>query len=59
MDPADRTSRRIDAAWLILCGVASSLWIVTASARLGPTFDETIYLDKGLQTWRGGSHRLA
>ena len=39
-----------------LCLVASSIWCVTAAARLGPTFDEPLYITRGLERWRTGSH---
>jgi hypothetical protein len=42
--------------WLFVFGVASSLACLTAAHRLGATFDEPVYLEKGLQAWRTGSH---
>lgn len=45
----------IDVAWLLLWGVLSSLWCVTAAQQLGGTYDEPIYLTSGLQHWRDGS----
>jgi hypothetical protein len=45
----------VDAAWLLLAVVASSAWCVSASARLGATFDEPTYLRLGLDSWRTGS----
>jgi hypothetical protein len=52
----DGKGRRLDRLWLLAWGVASSLWALTAAARLGPTFDEPLYLRHGLHFWRTGSH---
>ncbi|MCZ2341289.1 MAG: hypothetical protein LC104_05765 [Bacteroidales bacterium] len=49
--------RFCDALWLIVLGVATSAWCLTAGARLGATFDEPFYLDKGLECWRTGSYK--
>ncbi len=53
---SQRWARVLDWAWLLAWGVASSVWCVTASARLGATFDEPVYLERGLEGWRTGSH---
>ncbi|HJT78353.1 MAG TPA: hypothetical protein VJ739_14210, partial [Gemmataceae bacterium] len=45
-----------DAAWLVVLGLVSSAWCVTAAGRLSATFDEPIYLTRGLERWRTGSH---
>jgi len=37
-------------------GLASSLACVTAAHRLSATFDEPVYLEKGLEAWHTGSH---
>jgi hypothetical protein len=42
--------------WLIVCGLLSSVWCVTAGRQIGATFDEPIYLTRGLEGWRSGSH---
>ncbi|MGH7226782.1 MAG: hypothetical protein ACRELF_26505, partial [Gemmataceae bacterium] len=52
---AARTSRFRDTAWLLLWMIVSSLWCVSASTRLGATFDEPTYLTLGLESWRTGS----
>jgi dolichyl-phosphate-mannose-protein mannosyltransferase len=39
------------AAWLLL----SALWCVTSARQIGATFDEPIYVTKGLERWRSGS----
>jgi hypothetical protein len=46
-----------EALWLVLCVGASSAWCVTASARLGATFDEPTYVRLGLESWRSGTAR--
>jgi hypothetical protein len=50
-------TRAVEAAWLLACIVASSAWCVSASARLGATFDEPTYLSAGLESWRSGSSK--
>jgi hypothetical protein len=52
-----RGVRVLDWLWFLLCGVASSVWCVTASGQLGATFDEPIYIARGLERWRTGSHQ--
>ncbi len=49
--------RLFDVGWLALWVVASSIWCVSASTRLGATFDEPTYLQHGLQGWRTGSYK--
>ena len=56
MPPPDR-SRLRELTCLIAIAAVSSLWIVTASERIGATFDEPVYLRAGLNGWRTGSHR--
>ncbi len=48
---------RLDFLWLLLVGVASSAWCLTAGRELGATFDEPFYVAKGLEAWRTGSNR--
>lgn len=50
--------RWADILWLLLVGVYSSAWCVTAAARLGATFDEPHHLNAGLTAWRTGSNKL-
>lgn len=50
-------SRRVDACWLVVCGVLSSLWCLTASSQLSATWDEPTYLSHGLHRWRMNSVR--
>ena len=45
-----------DALWLLICGIASSAWCLSAGQQLGATFDEPIYVTRGLEAWRTGSH---
>lgn len=56
MPPADSTRMR-DTLWLLAAIGFSSIWCLTAGQRLGATFDEPIYLQRGLEGWRDGSHR--
>lgn len=51
-------SRWIDGLWLLAFGLASSAWCLTAAAELGATFDEPLYLNAGLTSWRTGSNKL-
>jgi hypothetical protein len=53
-----RGGRGIDIIWLLAFGLASSLWCWTAAAELGVTFDEPMYLNAGLTSWRTGSNKL-
>ena len=46
-----------DVAWFLVVAVLSSAWCVTAGARLGPTFDENLYLTAGVDGWRTGSNK--
>lgn len=48
-------SRSLDWVWLILCAVLSSVACVTSACDLGVTFDEPIYMEKGLERWRSGT----
>ncbi len=50
-------SRLLEGTWLLFWIVASSAWCVSASARLGATFDEPTYLNLGLENWRSGSSK--
>jgi hypothetical protein len=53
---ANRRWQIVDAAWFLACLVASSVWCLTAGHELGATFDEPLYLARGLEAWRTGSH---
>lgn len=44
-----------DCLWVAFWGIISSALIVAASARLGATYDEPVYLKHGLEHWRTGS----
>jgi hypothetical protein len=48
--------RRFDIAWVILWGVLSSAWCLTAAGDLGATFDEPFYLKASMEGWRNGSN---
>jgi hypothetical protein len=45
-----------DWLWLLAFGVVSSVWCLSAARELGATFDEPLYVAKGLERWRTGSH---
>jgi dolichyl-phosphate-mannose-protein mannosyltransferase len=45
-----------DWLWLLVCGLLSSLWCLTAASQLSATFDEPTYIECGLQHWRSGSY---
>lgn len=51
--PPARTRWWIDALWLLLLAVWSGAWCLSAAPKLGVTYDETFYLDAGLDAWRG------
>src|SRR5262245_44970927 len=48
--------RLFDGLWLLAWGIASSVWCITAARAIGPTFDEPLYVTRGLEGWRNGSH---
>jgi hypothetical protein len=48
---------RTDWLWFLAWGLFSSAWCVLAAHQLGATFDEPIYLQRGLDAWRTGSHQ--
>src|SRR5918912_1578948 len=56
MERSQRRERAFDVCWFLAWAVASSVWCVTASAKLGGTFEEPVYVAKGLERWRSGSH---
>src|SRR5690242_8640612 len=56
----ERPGRRAwvyDWLWFLAWGLASSVWCWTAARELGATFDEPIYIRRGLEGWRTGSHQ--
>lgn len=56
MDESRRGGRLGDWLWFLAFAGVSSVWCVTAAVRLGPTFDEPLYVTRGLEGWRTGSH---
>ena len=52
-----RQARLHDWLWFLFWAIASSIWCVTAASQLSGTFDEPIYLQRGLEGWRTGSHK--
>jgi hypothetical protein len=53
----DRTRLTLicDWVWLVVLGVVSSLYGGASAQRIGPTFDEPLYVKCGLERWRTGS----
>jgi hypothetical protein len=49
--------RVCDWLWFLAWGIASSLWCWTAAWELGATFDEPVYIQRGMEGWRTGSYR--
>ncbi|HEX3149866.1 MAG TPA: hypothetical protein VHR66_17450 [Gemmataceae bacterium] len=49
--------RRLDVAWLLLWGVLSSVWCLSAARDLSAGFDEPYYLRWGLESFRNGSNQ--
>jgi hypothetical protein len=49
--------RLLESGWLLFWIIASSAWCISASARLGATFDEPTYIRLGLESWRTGSYK--
>jgi hypothetical protein len=41
--------------WVATCGVVSSVAMVVSTQNLGVTFDEPIYIERGLERWREGT----
>lgn len=54
---ASRWMPLLNVLWFLLFAVGSSVYIVTASEQLSGTFDETAYVQAGLEAWRSGSYR--
>ena len=53
---SDTSPRVVDWLWLAGCALVSSVWCVTAARQLSATFDEPLYIARGLEVWRTGSH---
>src|SRR5436190_19669113 len=52
-----RGEQVLDWLWLVAWGLVSSLGCLGAARELSATFDEPLYLARGLECWRTGSHR--
>lgn len=55
--PREQKAVALDVFWLLLFGLASSLWCITAAQALSATFDEPTYLRLGLEQWWTGSYK--
>jgi hypothetical protein len=42
--------------WCLGCTLVSAAWCLSAATQLSATFDEPVYLARGLEGWRTGSH---
>src|SRR5262245_57797461 len=52
------TDERVwDWLWVLACGLLSSYGCVRTAWSIGATFDEPLYVARGLDCWRTGSHR--
>ncbi len=47
----------VDLGWLLMWGAFATAWCWSAGHKLGPTFDEPIYIHQGLKNWRDLNHR--
>src|SRR5436309_15324112 len=56
MERSGKLAAAGDWGWFLAFAVGSSVWCVTAAAQLGATFDEPVYVERGLKGWREGSH---
>lgn len=43
--------------WVIACGLLSSYGCLLTAREIGATFDEPLYVARGIECWRTGSHR--
>lgn len=57
MEPPRRSRWVVDWLWFLAWATASSVWCWTAARELGATFDEPLYIERGLERWRTGSHQ--
>lgn len=48
------SSRYLDVIWVGCCLLLSSIWCISSATQLGATFDEPVYLQEGLHSWRTG-----
>ena len=48
--------KRGDWLWWLTCAALSSAWCLSAGAELGATFDEPLYVGRGLERWQCGSY---
>jgi hypothetical protein len=53
----NRREALVDWAWLLVVGIVSSIWCLTAAQKLSATFDEPTYLRCGLEHWNTGSYK--
>ena len=56
MEQPGTRARLGDWLWFLVWGGLSSWWCLSAAAALGPTFDEPLYVARGLEGWRNHSH---
>jgi hypothetical protein len=56
MERGGRSTLLFNWSWFLAFGLASSAWCLTAARDLGATFDEPVYVQRGLEHWRTGSY---
>jgi hypothetical protein len=56
MDTDGKKAWWADWAWFLAFAALSSAWCISAARQIGPTFDEPLYIARGLECWRIGSH---
>lgn len=56
MPASPHRERVVNIVWFLAWALASSAWCLTAANQLSATFDEPIYITRGLESWRSGSH---
>jgi hypothetical protein len=56
MDEDTRREKICNVIWFIVCAAVSSSWCIATAFELGATFDEPLYLERGLDYWHTGSH---
>src|SRR5262249_43665603 len=55
MEENGRRERSCNYIWFLACALFSSAWCIAAAFELGATFDEPLYLERGLDYWQPGS----
>src|ERR1700756_2123398 len=56
MEGSNCYGRLMDWLWLLAWGIAPPVWCCTTARQLGASFNEPVYVNRGLDVWRSGSH---